>query len=298
MAIGFRFLGFAAALTALGASAPLAGCTSGDDDDDSSSNAAGTASSAGTTASAGTSNGAGSAAGGSSSGGSATGAGTVCASPVVVKADAPGIADFDNYDGATALSMWNFPLGGDKASSVLAGPFGYGDRENNAPETFEMAEGNDSKYSLRIADTMAEKFGGGEGLWLSACLDATALHGISFWVRGNAPKGESVMTLSMGETTPSTPAKAGDKTGSCKGDAMTCIGPKFTFPVTDAWTEVKVAWADFNPGDAAGGGVTPDGRNITQVQFGVELNWVPDDAGVYAPVAAPYELAVDSLSFY
>jgi hypothetical protein len=292
MAIGFKFVGFAAAVMTLGITVNLTGCTTDDGGDDDAAGGS-AATTAGTATAAGTSSHS-----GGSSGGSSAPAGTVCAAPIAVNPAAPGIADFDKYDGSTELTMWSFPLGGDSKSGVYAGPFGYGDRADNMVETFEMGEGKDSTYAMRIADTMAENFGGGEGIWLSACLDASKLSGISFWVRGDAPKGEAVLTLSMGETTPATAAKAGDKVGTCKGDAMTCIGPKFTFPVTDTWTEVKVAWADFTPGDAAGGGVTPDGKNITQVQFGVELNWVPDDANVYMPVPAPYELAVDTVSFY
>lgn len=294
MAIDMRVLSFVAAVTALGVTANLTGCTSGDDDDDNggSGATAGAATTAGS-ATAGASH-AGSSAGGSSG---VNPGGAVCAAPIPVKA-ATGIADFDQYDGSTDLAMWSFPLGGDSKSGVYAGPFGYGDRADNKAETFEMGEGNESTYSLRVADSMAENFGGGEGIWLSACLDATKLSGISFWVRGDAPKGEGIFTLAMGETTPATPAKTGDKTGSCPGDAMTCVSPKFTFPVTDTWTEIKVAWADFTPGDAAGKGIDADGHNITQVQFAVELNWVPNDAGEYAPVPAPYELAIDSVAFY
>lgn len=301
MAISFRFLGFAVAGTALGAVASLAGCTTDDGDADGSAgtaaNTGGASSGAGTTA-AGTTSGSPPGAGSSTGGSASSGAG-VCAAATVIKADAPGIADFDNYDGVTDLAKWSFPLGGESASGVYAGPFGYGDREGNTPETFEMADGDDSTYALRIADTLAQKFGGGAGIWLSACLDASKLSGISFWVRGDAPKGEAKLTLSMGETTPAIPAKADDKPGTCMGDAVTCVHPSFSFPVTDAWTEVKVPWASFTVGDAAGTVVTPDGSNITQVQFAVELEWIPGADGVtYEPVPAPYELAVDTVSFY
>jgi hypothetical protein len=295
MAIGFRFLGFVAAAATVGVAAGLAGCTTDDGDD-------GAAGSAGTTATTGGSSSGASAAGTSSTAGSSTGGASatgVCAAATLIKADAPGIADFDAYDGVTDLAKWSFPLGGNAASGVYAGAFGYGDREGNKAETFEMGEGNDSTYALRIADTLAEKFGGGAGLWLSACLNASKLSGISFWVRGDAPKGEAKLTLSMGETTPAVPAKADDKPGTCMGDAMTCVHPTFSFPVTDEWVEIKVPWASFTAGDAAGTVVTADGSNITQVQFAAELEWVLGADGVtYEPVPAPYELAVDTLSFY
>jgi len=291
MAIGSRFLGFAVTAVAIGAVAVLSGCTTDDDDP-------GADGSAGTSAASGGSASGASAAGTSTSGGAKSGTG-VCAVATVIKADAPGIADFDAYDGVTDLAKWSFPLGGDSASGVYAGAFGYGDGDGDKPETFEMGEGDESKYAIRIADTMAEKFGGGAGLWLSACLDASSLSGISFWVRGDAPKGEGKLTLSMGETTPAVPAKADEKPGTCTGDAMTCVHPSFAFPITDTWTEVKVPWASFKQGDAAGTVVTADGNHITQVQFAVELVWVLGEDGVtYEPVPAPYELAVDTVSFY
>lgn len=299
MAIGFRFLGLAMAAAAVGAVVTLSGCTK-DDGDEGADGSAGTAANAGGTAgaaAAGTSSSGGSSSAGSGTGGTpATG---VCAAATLIKAATPGIADFDAYDGTTALDKWSFPLGGDAASGVFAGPFGYGDRDGNKPETFEMADGNESTYAIRIADTMAEKFGGGAGIWLSACVNASKLSGVSFWARGSSPKGEGKLTLSMGETTPAVPAKADDKPGTCKGDAMTCVHPSFAFPLTEEWAEVKVPWAKFKEGDAAGTVVTPDGNNVTQVQFAIDLEWVLGADGVtYEPVPAPYELAVDTLTFY
>src|ERR1041384_2213290 len=42
--------------------------------------------------------------------------GTACASPITIAAATPGIADFDAYDGVTALGSWSFPLGGDSVA--------------------------------------------------------------------------------------------------------------------------------------------------------------------------------------
>lgn len=302
MAIDFRFLGLAVAAAAVGAVATLAGCTT-DDGDEGAGASAGTAANTGGTAAGtnATAGGASSKAGSSSAGSSTGGAPTtgVCAAATPIKAATPGIADFDAYDGATALDKWSFPLGGDAASGIFAGPFGYGDRDGNKPETFEMADGNESTYAIRIADTMAEKFGGGAGIWFSGCVNASSLSGVSFWARGSAPKGEGKLTLSMGDTTPAVPAKADDKPGTCKGDAMTCVHPSFAFKLTEEWTEVKVPWDMFKVGDAAGTVVTPDGNHVTQVQFAIDLDWVLGADGVtYEPVPAPYELAVDTLTFY
>ena len=235
--------------------------------------------------------------GGGGSGGGAP-AGTACASPIVVPAARPGIADFDGYDGVTSVRTWSAPLGGDSASNQYVGPFGYGDRADGFPETFEMTTGHESMYAPRIADSLAQAYGGGMGTWLSACLNATAFQGISFWVRGNTPSGTSALALTMQETLPSTPAKAGDAIGICAGDATTCVHPKFAFAVTDTWTKVQAPWASFMPGNAAGTSVTPNGRNINQLQWSADLIWKPDAAGVYMPVAAPYELVVDTIAFY
>jgi hypothetical protein len=208
------------------------------------------------------------------------------------------LANFDAYDGVSDLKTWSAPLGGDSASNAYIGPFGYGDRSNGFPETFEMTTGHESMYAPRIADTLAQAYGGGMGTWLSGCLNATAFQGISFWVRGSTPMGTSALTLTMQETMPSTPAKAGDPIGTCTGTAMTCIHPKFVFPVTATWTRIQIPWTSFTAGSAAGTAVTPNGRNINQIQWGVDLIWLAGDGGVYVPTPAPYELVVDTLTFY
>jgi hypothetical protein len=196
--------------------------------------------------------------------------------------------------------MWNFPLGGDAKTGVTAGTFAYGDREDGFPQTYEMVEGNDSKYAFRIADTLAEKYGGGLGTWLSACLDASAFKGVSFWVRGNTPDGKGTFTLQMGDTLPSTPTMAGSPFGSCPGtiEDKTCVHPSFVFDVTDKWAKVEVPWSAIAPGTSAGKSVKADGKNVTQLQFAVGLVWTPDSTGAYMPTPAPYELVVDTLSFY
>ena len=254
-------------------------------------NVAGSQTNAGTTSSAGKT-----ATGGS--GGSSSATGTACASPIVIAAAKPGIATFDDYEAGAALATWSFALGSDSSTGVFAGPFGYGDRDTGKPETFEMTEGYDSDYALSISDTMAMEYGGGMGLWLSTCLDVTAFSGVSFWIRGNAPTGTSKFTLLMEESTSNAPEMATAKVGTCPGSDKECIHPTFDAPVTDTWTEIKIPWAEFKPGSANGEPVIPDGSNVWQLQFDIGLAWVADDAGEYQPVAGPYELAVDGVSFY
>lgn len=287
--VTLRFLGAAGLAAALAALGSVTACTTDDGDPGAATGGSGSGGSGGGSHTGG------SPAGGAGTGGSATG--TVCASSVLLDAAKSGVADFDAYDGK-ALATWTFPLGGDSSVGVLGGPFGYGDRPDGFPETFEMGTGHDSMYALRIADTLASGYGGGMGTWLSGCINASKFSGVSFWVRGNAPEGKAKFTASMQETLPITPAMAGGAVGTCAGDAKTCIHPTFVFPVTDEWTEIKAPWTGFTPGNAAGALVKPDGKNLTQLQFDIGLVWVADAAGTYMPTPAPYELVVDSLSFY
>jgi hypothetical protein len=285
---------------ALLAGGSLVGCVS-DDADPAEEETGGTGGSgASTTGGSGGSTGG---TGGTSSGGPP---GTACEAFIALPASTPGIADFETYGGQMPLGEWSAPLGGETASGVLTGPFGYGDDEPNdegqtMPETFAMVPGNDSEYALSIADTEADEYGGGMGLWFSACLDVSGFTGISFWARGIAPKGVAKLSILMNETTSTMPS-SGTKKGTCDGtdtgDAPTCVHPTNMFPVTDEWTEIRVPWENFTAGKALTAPIVPDGHNIWQIQFDVELVWVDDGTGVYVPTPAEYELVVDDIAFY
>ena len=95
--------------------------------------------------------------GGSGGGGTSTGK---CAVAIPLDSSTPGIATFDDYDGSADLSTWSFPLGGDAARGVFAGPFGYGDETTGQPEAFAMVDGNDSTYALSISDSDSQEYGG------------------------------------------------------------------------------------------------------------------------------------------
>jgi hypothetical protein len=238
----------------------------------------------------------------STGGSSGTGGGSsteLCSSPIVLTSSQKGIADFDTYDGSD-ISKWFFPLGGDSSSSVLAGPYGYGDEMDDKPQKFEMLEGHDSMYAVSVSDTLAEMYGGGVGLWLSECLDARAFTGISFWAKGDLPKGSTKLSLSMKETTLTT--ISGPKKGTCvgtdEGETATCVQPSYQVPVTADWTEFRIPWSMFTGGKAMGAAVPADGHDIWQIQFGIELNWLDDGTGTYAPTPAPYSLEVDDVNFY
>lgn len=265
----------------------LSACTTDDDD-----SRAGTDGSSGSTGGSGEST-----SGTGGGGGGATGdggpSGTVCASSIALESATPDITDFENYDGGADLTTWSFALGGESATGVFSGTFMYGDEADGFPEMFEMVEGNDSIYAFSISDSEAEEYGGGMGLWLSSCIDASAFSGITFWVRGNAPTGEAKFNIFMQETTPDTTDEADANVGTCAGMGTACVAPSFTFAVTDEWTQVSMDWADFDPGSAAGTAVQPDGSNIWQLQFDIGL--VFDDI---TPTPAPYELVIDDMAFH
>jgi hypothetical protein len=281
------------ALVALG---QATACTT--DDSDPAEESGGTG---GTTGGSAGTGGSSSGTGGSSAGtgGSSSTPGSVCEVPITIASGASGIATFDDYDGSADITTWSFPLGGDAAIGVFAGTFVYGDEPSGSPEAFDMVEGNDSDYALGISDTLAEEYGGGLGIWISECLDATAFEGISFWVRGNAPTGQAKISVLMEETTSET--AAGASFGTCagtEGENGTCIHPSHMFNVSDEWTQVQVPWSSFTGAASPGKSVTVDGHNIWQVQFDIGVEWLPDDTGEYFPTPAPYELVVDTLSFY
>ena len=289
-----RALGLAAAGAALVGLGQIAACTT--DEGDPGDASGGSSASTGGTGAAGTPSTSGDA-GSTGTGGSSSGSGTVCSNPIVLGSATPGIADFDSYDGGADLSKWSFALGGDSSTGIFAGPFSYGDEPDGFPETFEAVTGHDSTYALSISDTLAEEYGGGMGLWISECLDATAFTGISFWVRGNAPTGKAKLSLMMEETTSSTPETADSQIGTCPGTTEECVHPSIEFdvPADGSWAEILVGWGDLTRGSAP---EAPDGHNIWQIQFDIGLVWQPDDSGEYVPVADAYELVVDDLTFY
>jgi hypothetical protein len=293
MRIRFGLLRLAGAMSALVGLGPMVACTTGDSD--APANGAG-----GTVASGGGTGGTVTPIGGS--GGTSTsvaGAGLACVKPKVLTAAKPSIASFDTYDGGSDLKDWSFAMGGDASTGIVAGTFGYGDRDGSLAETFDMAPGYNSLYGLRVADTASQVYGGGLGIWMSECLNATVFSGLTFWVRGAAPTGKAKVSVLMQETQPATAANAKYKTGTCQGVAeKTCIHPNNEFPVTDTWAQIQIPWASFGGGNAAGTPVAADGHNIWQVQWDIGLVWMPGEAGAYVAVPGAYELEIDSVAFY
>ena len=315
MANTTRMLRFSIGATTLFLLGLTTACTT-DDSDPAEDETGGTSGTGGNTSGTGGATGGSSTGGASTGGSSGTGGGkaTKCASPITLASTAPGIANFDTYSGnptdLMTLQTWSFPFGGDSSSGIISGTFVYGDHMvemgKEVPELSAMVDGHDSMYALSISDTEAEDYGGGMGLWMTACLDATAFSGISFWVRGNAPNsGQAALTILMEETTSSTPSSDMDAIGTCDGIdekvgtvEPTCKPPKATFQVTDTWTEIQLPWSRFAEYASPGKTVTVDGHNIWQLQFDIGLFWDDDGTGMYVPTPAPYELVVDSITFY
>lgn len=233
---------------------------------------------------------------------------TICSKAVTLASATTLIASFDDYDGIVDLPNYSYTVG---TTGVYSGPFVYGDDHvidaaagTSSPEEGGMVAGAEgTTYALRIYDSLAEQYGGGMGVWLADCFNASVFSGISFWVRGIAPTGSAKLSLPMEATTSALPKTVTSKIGTCPSttNAETdCVAPSYSFPVTDVWTQIKVPWASFTAGSAMGTPVKVDGNSITQVQFDIGVKWVPDatDETKYVPEPAEYELVVDTIAFY
>jgi hypothetical protein len=278
----------AAALLGLGL---LAGCTT----DDASSSASGGAQSAtgGTRNAAGSGGGSSAATGG---GGSSSSGPSVCDSKAIVTA--PLIANFDSCTvgltgDAVASGCQLASIGG---STLFGGVFSYDDGTGNP--TFSVVPGHASG-GLGLATTEpASKYGGGFGVWTTGCFNASAYKGISFWARGIVPKdGKATFSVMMAETAPSVPPAGTTNRGTCTGASEQCKSPKFSFPVTDTWTQVHAPWSGFMGGDANGTPVAANGDDIFQFQWEIGLAFAPDSTGSYVAQPAEYELEIDDVAF-
>lgn len=281
------------------ASGLLAGCTT-DDASGSSSTGGSSSASGGTTSGTGT-GGSGTGTGGNN--GTATGGGgststgpSICDTKAVVAA--PQIATFDSCTeglsgDAVSSGCKIAEIGG---TSLFGGLFSYDDGTGNP--TLSVVSGHTSS-ALGLASTEpATKYGGGFGIWTTGCFNASAYKGISFWTRGTAPNaGKATISVVMAETTPSNPPAGTTNRGTCTGTSDTCKSPKFSFPVTDTWTQVHALWSGFAGGDANGSPVTVNGDDIFQFQWDIGLAFTPDADGKYVAQPAAYELQIDDVAF-
>jgi len=279
---------------ALLASSLLLGCTT-DDASNSSGTGGSSSASGGMAGAAGSGGTSGTSTGGTSTGGSSTGP-SICDTKAVVAA-AP-IANFDTCtvgltDDAATSGCTVAEIGG---TSLFGGVFFYDDGTGNP--TFSVVPGHTSG-GLGLGSTEpATEYGGGFGVWTTGCFDASAYEGITFWTRGTAPNsGNATVSVLMAETAPSVPPTGTTNRGTCTGTSETCKPPKFSFPVTDSWTQVHAPWSGFTLGDANGTPVTADGNDIFQFQWDIGLAFAPDEGGNYVAQPAAYELQIDDVAF-
>jgi hypothetical protein len=84
--------------------------------------------------------------------------------------------------------------------------------------------------------------------------------------------------------------------GTCAGTAATCTpATKADIPLAPDWTQVQILWTDFAPGMSGTTAVTPNGNNITGMQWNVGLEYVLAP-GATDPVAGPYVAVPANLS--
>jgi len=282
---------------ALFAASLLVGCTT-DDAGDSNGTGGSSGASGATAGGAGSGGTSGMAAGGGGrAGGGSTGTGpSICDTKAVVAA-AP-IADFDSCtvgltDEAATSGCTIAEIGG---TSLFGGVFFYED--GTGSPTFSVVPGQTSGGLGLASSEPASVYGGGFGLWTTGCFDASAYEGITFWTRGTAPNaGEATVSVLMAQTAPSGSTEGSMNRGTCSGTSEQCTPPKFSFPVTDSWTQVHAPWSGFAAGNANGTPVAADGNDIFQFQWDIGLAFTADGSGSFVAEPAAYELQIDDVAF-
>ncbi|HTV21864.1 MAG TPA: hypothetical protein VMG12_24410, partial [Polyangiaceae bacterium] len=224
--------------------------------------------------------------------GGACPAGKDCA--VTTSVTTPVMADFESYVAGTPADMFGFSFNAPAGSplAVYAGPYQYGD--GTGTQALSMVPGDGSNFAASITNAEASGWGGALGFWMG-CIDASTFDGLAFTMRGNVPGGVVTLTTLTEATSPpsATDPAAG---GTCLEG---CAAPTVSFPIGAQYGRVLLPWSAFNPGTANGAPVPATGRGITGLTFSVALEWgETGGAGVYGPVAAGYELAIDDVGFF
>lgn len=225
------------------------------------------------------SGGSGTAMAGTSAGGSAGSAAKAPTCGMIAKASgtSPVITDFEAM--AAPGSGYMF-----ESAGITGGTYIYTDLMAPAedPSTSMLAfdAGHDtSSTKALIGKIHNATWGGGMGLWFG-CMDASVYSGVTFWARGASPAGKVRVNLTIDE------AVKVSEGGSCP-EAGPCVRPFAEIEVTDEWTEVTLAWADFTPGDSGGTALPGGGAAINGLDFGI-----PNDN-----MSRELELGLDDVSF-
>jgi hypothetical protein len=207
----------------------------------------------------------------------------------------PVVANFESYDGVTALDKWgwafNAPAG--SANAVYAGLYESNDG-TGTPKMSVLGPGyNSSKYAANVSNPKASKYGGQMGMWMG-CVDASAYQGVSFWAKGTVPNDKGTMTIATEATT--APDTTGFGGGTCTSG--TCAPPSIEFPVTSTWSQVLVKWDSLKAGTGNGASVPTTAKDITGMSWNLNVNWASagGDAG-YVPVESSYDLTIDDVQF-
>lgn len=197
----------------------------------------------------------------------------------------PLIADFEGYDGSTALDMWNWSFNDD---GLGFGGFWLhsdeiddtGTQAADGEYTLNFIAGYMSTYAANGQDPNADSWGGGIAMYTS-CLDATAYTGIQFMIQGSDPRSTFDMSITV------------------EGDQSFASGD---LDLPADWAQVQVAFADMAPSDDNDASATStNGNGIIAIVFSSHLNWVPDPNatdGSYIAEPGAFQLTVDDISFY
>ncbi len=208
----------------------------------------------------------------------------------------PLLADFESYDGTTAVTSWTwaFNAAAGATGAVYAGL--YNSSDGTGSQTLSLiSPGNaSSKYAASISNTQASKWGGQMGMWMG-CIDASAYQGISFYVQGTVPTTKvNFMLATEGTSAPDSTDSHGG--GTCTSG--TCAGPAVDVPVTSTWSQVLIPWSTFTAGQANGTTVAATGDKITGLSWNVPLNYTCDSTGANCtPAPSALSLAVDDIQF-
>jgi hypothetical protein len=199
--------------------------------------------------------------------------------------DAMVMADFESWDGSTALPEWSFQYG-DPEMPYTAGPFELTDETGEY--TLEMVEGHESEFAISFSNTMATGWGGGVGFWMGET-DLTEFTGVSVWVKGSGSKETMGMSFGRAET---------DQ--MCEDEGIEgCKRAEVEFALPAEWTRIDLDFTQFTPGVGFDGGSYPlPAANITAMSFNAHMVYVQDSTGEWVPEPGPFEIAIDDIVFY
>jgi hypothetical protein len=187
---------------------------------------------------------------------------------------APGLVDFESYDGASAALDWSFEFNDDGSGmNLLYGGF-FDNGDGSGAATLNMVGGDTSTWAVKATNSEASVWGGGIGFWLG-CLNASSYQGISLAVRGATPNQNGVSV-------------------AITVDGLT-EGVGTTIFVTDLFTTFELPFTEFTNES----GETTNGDNIVGLVVNAQMMWLQDEVTEdWNPIPGAYEIVVDDITFY